>query len=98
MSSGLKRKELPTFTNCPDATLRCCSGGVLPGSAVNFNQFGCKISGNLAGLFHQAWERLVERHNVSTHLILLKGIDKPVQVVHKKRACRGPTRTGAPSK
>ncbi len=56
-----------------------------PQSAVNFNQFGCKISGALKpGLFHQAWEKIVARHGILRTSFHWEGLDKPVQVVHKK--------------
>src|ERR687884_1826902 len=56
-----------------------------PHSAANFNQFGCKISGRLEPeLFHQAWQKLVERHSILRTSFHWEGLDKPVQVVHDK--------------
>src|SRR5258707_12490545 len=85
MSSGLKAKIADIYELSPMQRAMLFQAEYSPGSAVNFNQFGCKISGQLSpGLFHQAWEKLVERHNVLRTAFYWKGIDKPVQVVHKK--------------
>ncbi|MDX6528651.1 MAG: hypothetical protein QOH41_941, partial [Blastocatellia bacterium] len=56
-----------------------------PQSTANFNQFSCKISGQLKPQpYRQAWEKLVERHGILRTSFHWRGIDKPVQVVLDK--------------
>ena len=56
-----------------------------PHSTAYFNQFNCKISGQLKReVFRQAWEKLVARHDVLRTSVHWEGLDKPVQVVHDK--------------
>lgn len=54
-----------------------------PGSGTSFNQFSCRISGDLAlGEFRDAWQHLVDRHPVLRTSFHWEDLDKPVQVVH----------------
>ena len=56
-----------------------------PQSTANFNQFSCKISGQLEPqLYRQAWDKLVERHGILRTSFHWEGLDKPVQVVQNK--------------
>ncbi len=56
-----------------------------PESAVYVTQVTCTLPADLdARLFRQAWERLVERHEVLRTAFLWDGLDEPLQVVRKK--------------
>jgi amino acid adenylation domain-containing protein/non-ribosomal peptide synthase protein (TIGR01720 family) len=56
-----------------------------PESGVYVNQLTCTLAADLdVRLFRQAWERLVERHEVLRTAFLWEGLDEPLQVVHKK--------------
>jgi amino acid adenylation domain-containing protein/non-ribosomal peptide synthase protein (TIGR01720 family) len=55
-----------------------------PGSGTSFNQFSCRLSGDLApDLFRDAWRHLVERHPVLRTSFHWEELDKPVQIVHE---------------
>jgi amino acid adenylation domain-containing protein/non-ribosomal peptide synthase protein (TIGR01720 family) len=55
-----------------------------PESGVYVNQVTCTLPADLdAGLFRQAWERLVARHGVLRTAFLWEGLDEPRQVVRK---------------
>jgi amino acid adenylation domain-containing protein/non-ribosomal peptide synthase protein (TIGR01720 family) len=55
-----------------------------PESGVYVTQVACTLPANLdSRLFRQAWERLVERHEVLRTAFLWEGLDEPLQVVRK---------------
>jgi amino acid adenylation domain-containing protein len=56
-----------------------------PDSGVYVTQVTCTLPADLdAGLFRQAWERLLDRHGVLRTAFLWDGLDEPLQVVRKK--------------
>ncbi len=58
-----------------------------PESGVYVTQVTCTLPADLDGrLFRQAWERLVERHEVLRTAFLWAGLDEPLQVVRKSCA------------
>jgi hypothetical protein len=56
-----------------------------PTSGVYFIQFSCIIYGELnTSVFQNAWEQVVERHQLLRTSFLWEGIKEPVQVVHQQ--------------
>ncbi|MCC5667073.1 amino acid adenylation domain-containing protein [Nostoc sp. CHAB 5784] len=54
-----------------------------PNSGIYFEQRSCLIRGHLnLTAFHQAWQRVVERHNVFRTAFHWQELEKPLQVVH----------------
>ncbi|HIK04809.1 MAG TPA: amino acid adenylation domain-containing protein [Trichormus sp. M33_DOE_039] len=53
-----------------------------PESGIYFEQFSCRISGNLnVTVFKQAWQQVVERHPVLRTLFVWENRKKPLQIV-----------------
>ncbi|HEX4494607.1 MAG TPA: amino acid adenylation domain-containing protein [Thermoanaerobaculia bacterium] len=56
-----------------------------PESGVYVTQVACTLAADLEpGRFRQAWEKLVERHEVLRTAFLWDGLDEPLQAVHKQ--------------
>ncbi|MBG1263425.1 condensation domain-containing protein, partial [Nostoc commune] len=54
-----------------------------PNSGIYFEQRSCVIRGHLnLTAFHQAWQRVVERHSVLCTAFHWQELEKPLQVVH----------------
>jgi amino acid adenylation domain-containing protein/non-ribosomal peptide synthase protein (TIGR01720 family) len=56
-----------------------------PGSGVYFEQFYCVLSGELdVAKFKQAWQRVVDRHEILRSALIWDGLDEPLQVVRER--------------
>jgi hypothetical protein len=56
-----------------------------PNSAVYFTQMSCQIRGRLdLEAFERAWRLVVDRHSILRTSFLWKGLQAPLQIVHKK--------------
>ncbi|MBG1243500.1 non-ribosomal peptide synthetase [Nostoc sp. NZL] len=56
-----------------------------PKSGVYCEQFSCNIHGHLnISLFKQAWQQVVERHQILRTSFIWEGLKEPAQVVHKQ--------------
>ncbi|HEY0173923.1 MAG TPA: amino acid adenylation domain-containing protein [Pyrinomonadaceae bacterium] len=56
-----------------------------PESGVYVQQFCCRLRGPLdEAAFERAWQRVVERHSVLRTAFVWKGLENPMQVVHRK--------------
>ena len=58
-----------------------------PESQAYFDQFSCQLAGPLdVHALRQAWQALVDHHDVLRTSFHWEGLDKPVQVVHREAA------------
>src|SRR4051812_35581142 len=55
-----------------------------PESGIYFMQSGQRMEGLDVGVFLRAWQRLVDRHSVLRTSFHWEGLDRPIQVVHRK--------------
>lgn len=58
-----------------------------PDSGVYFQQFNCRLEGNVSvDAVNQAWQTLVDRHQILRTAFIIKGQKEPVQVVFRDLA------------
>lgn len=56
-----------------------------PGTTTSFNQFSCRIVGNLdSAIFRESWHRILNRQPVLRTSFHWEELDKPVQIVHSE--------------